>query len=82
MDVPVKKALAIAPNDWDANRMAAARLADSALDDRMYEFARKCYATSPGDPWAPYPLALLRLALAFQAIGRDAAATDAAKQAF
>jgi serine/threonine protein kinase/Tfp pilus assembly protein PilF len=59
MDVPVKKALAIAPNDWDANRMAAARLADSALDDRMYEFARKCYATSPGDPWAPYQLALV-----------------------
>jgi TolB-like protein len=59
MDVPVKKALAIAPNDWDANRMAAARLADSPLDDRMYEFARKCYATSPGDPWAPYQLALV-----------------------
>jgi serine/threonine protein kinase len=59
MDVPVKKALAIAPNDWDANRMAAARLADSTLDDRMYEFARKCYATSPGDPWAPYQLALV-----------------------
>jgi len=59
MEVPVQKALAIAPNDWDANRMAAARLADSALDDRMYEFARKCYATSPGDPWAPYQLALV-----------------------
>jgi TolB-like protein len=30
MAAPVKKALEIAPNDWDANRMAAARLADSA----------------------------------------------------
>ena len=63
MDLPVKKALAIAPNDWDANRLAAARLADSALDDRMYEFARKCYATSPGDPWAPYELALVCLSI-------------------
>ena len=59
MDAPVKKALELAPNDWDANRMAAARLADSPLDDRMYEAARKCYVTSPNDPWAPYQLALV-----------------------
>jgi len=59
MDVPVRKALAIAPNDWDANRMAAARLTQSVLDDRVYEFARKCYETSPNDPWAPYQLALV-----------------------
>jgi serine/threonine protein kinase/Tfp pilus assembly protein PilF len=58
MAAPVKKALEIAPNDWDANRMAAARLADSAFDDQMYEFARKCYVTSPNDPWAPYQLAV------------------------
>jgi len=59
MEVPVRKALEIAPNDWDANRMAAARLSDSVLDDRIYEFARKCYQTSPNDPWAPYQLALV-----------------------
>jgi TolB-like protein len=58
MEVPVKKALKIAPNDWDANRMAAAWLTDSVLDDRVYELARKCYVTSPNDPWAPYQLAL------------------------
>jgi tetratricopeptide (TPR) repeat protein len=51
--------LEIAPNDWDANRMAAARLTDSVLDDRVYEFALKCYETSPNDPWAPYQLALV-----------------------
>jgi serine/threonine protein kinase/Tfp pilus assembly protein PilF len=59
MDVPVRKALEIAPNDWDANRMAAARLANTSLDDRTYEFARKCYVSSPNDPWAPYQLALI-----------------------
>jgi serine/threonine protein kinase/Tfp pilus assembly protein PilF len=59
MDVPVRKALEIAPNDWDTNRLAAARLTASALDDRVYEFARKCYETSPNDPWAPYQLALV-----------------------
>jgi serine/threonine protein kinase/Tfp pilus assembly protein PilF len=59
MEAPVKKALEIAPNDWDANRMAAAWLTDSVLDDRVYEFARKCYVTSPNDPWGPYQLALV-----------------------
>jgi eukaryotic-like serine/threonine-protein kinase len=59
MEVPVRKALEIAPNDWDANRMAAARLTGSVIDDRVYEFARKCYETSPNDPWAPYQLALV-----------------------
>jgi serine/threonine protein kinase/Tfp pilus assembly protein PilF len=63
MEAPVKKALEIAPNDWDANRMAAAWLTDSALDDRVYQFARKCYLTSPNDPWAPYELALVCVAV-------------------
>lgn len=63
MEAPVKKALEIAPNDWDANRMAAAWLTDSALDDRVYQFARKCYLASPNDPWAPYELALVCVAV-------------------
>jgi serine/threonine protein kinase/Tfp pilus assembly protein PilF len=58
MEAPVKKALEIAPNDWDANRMAAAQLTDSVLNDRVYKLARKCYVTSPNEPWAPYELAL------------------------
>jgi serine/threonine protein kinase/tetratricopeptide (TPR) repeat protein len=59
MDVPVRKALELAPNDWDANRMAATEFTESRRQEEMYSSIRKCFVTNPFDPWAPYELALI-----------------------
>lgn len=59
MDGPVRAALELAPNDWDANRMAAAELTELRREPEMYASIRKCFVTNPLDPWAPYELALI-----------------------
>jgi len=59
MDAPVRKALELAPNDWDANRMAAAEFTESRQQEEMYASIRKCFVTNPYDSWAPYELALI-----------------------
>lgn len=59
MDTPVRKALELAPNDWDANRMAAAESAEFRRQEDMYLSIRKCFVTNPFDSWAPYELALI-----------------------
>jgi serine/threonine protein kinase/tetratricopeptide (TPR) repeat protein len=59
MEAPVSKALELAPNDWDANRMAAAISTEFRRQKEMYESIRKCFETNPFDSWAPYQLALI-----------------------
>ncbi len=59
MGVPVRKALELAPNDWDANRMAAAESTEFRREGEMYTSIRKCFMTNPSDSWAPYELALI-----------------------
>jgi serine/threonine protein kinase len=59
MDAPVRKALELAPNDWDANRMAAAESTEFRRQEDMYSSIRKCFVTNPFDSWAPYELALI-----------------------
>ncbi len=56
---PVRTALELAPNDWDANRMAAAEFTESRHEAEMYASIRKCFMTNPHDSWAPYELALI-----------------------
>jgi tetratricopeptide (TPR) repeat protein len=55
----VRTALELAPNDWDANRMAAAEYTEFRRQGEMYASVRKCFATNPHDSWAPYELALI-----------------------
>jgi serine/threonine protein kinase/tetratricopeptide (TPR) repeat protein len=59
MGAPVRTALELAPNDWDANRMAAAEFTEFRNEGEMYTSIRKCYVTNPYDAWAPYELALV-----------------------
>jgi serine/threonine protein kinase/tetratricopeptide (TPR) repeat protein len=59
MDAPISKALELAPNDWDANRMAAAVSTELRREKEMYASIRKCFETNPFDSWAPYQLALI-----------------------
>ncbi|MBV8273987.1 MAG: protein kinase [Verrucomicrobia bacterium] len=59
MEEPVRKALELAPNDWDANRMAAAESTELRRPKEMYSSIRKCFVTNPFDSWAPYELALI-----------------------
>jgi serine/threonine protein kinase/Tfp pilus assembly protein PilF len=59
MDAPVRTALELAPNDWDANRMAAAVSTEFRREEEMYESTRKCFVSNPYDSWAPYELALV-----------------------
>ena len=59
MDTPVRTALELAPNDWDANRIAAAEFTQSRRELEMYASIRKCFITNPYDSWAPYELALV-----------------------
>jgi serine/threonine protein kinase/Tfp pilus assembly protein PilF len=59
MNAPVRTALELAPNDWDANRMAAAEFTELRREDEMYASIRKCFVTNPFDSWAPYELALI-----------------------
>jgi serine/threonine protein kinase/Tfp pilus assembly protein PilF len=59
MNEPVRKALELAPNDWDANRMAAAEFTEFRRQEEMYASIRKCFVTNPFDSWAPYELALI-----------------------
>jgi serine/threonine protein kinase/tetratricopeptide (TPR) repeat protein len=59
MDGPVRTALQLAPNDWDANRMAAAESTEFRREPEMYASIRKCFLTNPHDSWAPYELALI-----------------------
>ena len=59
MDAPIRKALELAPNDWDANRMAAAESTEFRREPEMYESIRKCFVSNPLDSWAPYELALI-----------------------
>ena len=59
MGGPVRTALELAPNDWDANRMAAAESTEFRRQGEMYASIRKCYVTNPYDSWAPYELALI-----------------------
>ena len=59
MDQPVRKALELAPNDWDANRVAAAESMELRRPKEMYVSIRKCFVTNPFDSWAPYELALI-----------------------
>jgi serine/threonine protein kinase/lipopolysaccharide biosynthesis regulator YciM len=59
MDAPVRTALDLAPNDWDANRIAAAEYTEFRREEQMYASIRKCYVTNPYDSWAPYELALI-----------------------
>jgi TolB-like protein/Tfp pilus assembly protein PilF len=59
MDAPVRTALELAPNDWDANRMAAAEFTEFRREEEMYASIRKCFGTNPFDSWAPYELALI-----------------------
>jgi serine/threonine protein kinase/Tfp pilus assembly protein PilF len=59
MDAPVRTALDLAPNDWDANRIAATEYTEFRREEEMYASIRKCYLTNPYDSWAPYELALI-----------------------
>jgi serine/threonine protein kinase/Tfp pilus assembly protein PilF len=59
MEAPVRAALELAPNDWDANRMAAAASTEFRREVEMYVSIRKCFVTNPNDSWAPYELALI-----------------------
>ena len=59
MEEPVRAALKLAPNDWDANRMAAAEATELRREVEMYASIRKCFVTNPNDSWAPYELALI-----------------------
>ncbi len=59
MDAPVRTALELAPNDWDANRIAATENTEFRREEEMYASIRKCLITNPYDPWAPYELALV-----------------------
>jgi adenylate cyclase len=59
MDAPVRAALDLAPNDWDANRIAAVEYTEFRREEEMYASIRKCYVTNPYDSWAPYELALI-----------------------
>jgi tetratricopeptide (TPR) repeat protein len=59
MGPPVRTALELAPNDWDANRVAAAEFTELRREEEMYSSIRKCYVTNPFDAWAPYELALV-----------------------
>jgi eukaryotic-like serine/threonine-protein kinase len=59
MSAPVRTALRLAPNDWDANRVAAAEFTEFRREEDMYAAIRKCFATNPYDSWAPYELALV-----------------------
>jgi serine/threonine protein kinase/tetratricopeptide (TPR) repeat protein len=59
MSGPVRTALELAPNDWDANRMAAAEFTAARREEDMYASIRKCFVTNPYDSWAPYQLALI-----------------------
>jgi serine/threonine protein kinase/Tfp pilus assembly protein PilF len=59
MSGPVRTALELAPNDWDANRMAAAEYTEARREGDMYASIRKCFLTNPYDSWAPYQLALV-----------------------
>jgi serine/threonine protein kinase/tetratricopeptide (TPR) repeat protein len=59
MDGPISKALELAPNDWDANRMAAALSTELRRQKEMYASIRRCFQTNPFDSWAPYQLALI-----------------------
>jgi len=59
MDAPVHTALELAPNDWDANRIAAAEFTEFRREEEMYASIRKCFMTNPYDSWAPYELALV-----------------------
>ena len=59
MDAPVRTALELAPNDWDANRVAAAEFTELRREEEMYASIRKCLMTNPYDSWAPYELALI-----------------------
>jgi serine/threonine protein kinase len=59
MDGPVRNALELAPNDWEANRMAAAESTEFRREGEMYASIRKCFMTNPYDSWAPYELALV-----------------------
>jgi serine/threonine protein kinase/Tfp pilus assembly protein PilF len=61
MDAPVRTALDLAPNDWDANRIAAVEYTEFRREEEMYASIRKCYLTNPYDSWAPYELALICL---------------------
>jgi eukaryotic-like serine/threonine-protein kinase len=59
MAAPVRTALDLAPNDWDANRIAAAEFTELRREEEMYAAIRKCFITNPYDSWAPYELALV-----------------------
>lgn len=59
MSAPVRTALELAPNDWDANRVAATEFTELRQQEEMYESIRKCFVTNPYDSWAPYELALI-----------------------
>ena len=59
MGAPVTKALELAPNDWDANRMEAAVSTEFRREKEMYVSIRRCFETNPFDSWAPYQLALI-----------------------
>jgi eukaryotic-like serine/threonine-protein kinase len=59
MEAPVRTALDLAPNDWDANRIAAAEFTEFRRPEEMYATIRKCFLTNPYDSWAPYELALV-----------------------
>ena len=59
MGEPVRNALELSPNDWDANRMAAAESTEFRRQVEMYASIRKCFMTNPNDSWAPYELALI-----------------------
>jgi serine/threonine protein kinase/Tfp pilus assembly protein PilF len=59
MDAPVRTALDLAPNDWDANRIAAAEFTEFRREEELYAAIRKCFITNPYDSWAPYELALV-----------------------
>jgi tetratricopeptide (TPR) repeat protein len=59
MSGPVRVALELAPNDWDANRIAAAEFTEARRAEDMYASIRKCFVTNPYDSWAPYQLALI-----------------------
>jgi tetratricopeptide (TPR) repeat protein len=59
MHQPVRKALELAPNDWDANRVAATESIELRRPKEMYASIRKCFETNPFDSWAPYELALI-----------------------
>ena len=56
---PIQKALELAPNDEEANLVAANRFGYTDKFPEQYALLRKCHTLNPNDPFEPYALAAI-----------------------